>query len=159
MSSERFLAIYLNDHLAGSTAGYEIAKRAAGSNKGTPLGEFLAQLVLDIEEDRTALQNLMNELGVQKVAVKGAAAWVAEKIGRLKFNGRITGYSDLSRLLELEFLRLGVEGKLKMWRTMIQIRAKYPPLADANLEKFVSRAEEQRSLLDQAHREAAVQVF
>jgi len=159
MPSERFLSIYLNDHLAGSTIGYEIAKRAAASNKGTSLGDFLNQLVLDIEQDRAALQALMSDLGIQKDVVKGVAAWTAEKVGRLKFNGQITGYSDLSRLIELEFLRLGVEGKLTLWRTLIQIRENYPPLAHGHLEELASRAEEQRSLLEQAHREAASQAF
>ena len=31
------LAIYLNDHLAGSTVGLELAKRAAGANEETPM--------------------------------------------------------------------------------------------------------------------------
>lgn len=34
------LAIYLNDHLAGATAGLELARRARGRNAGTPLGEL-----------------------------------------------------------------------------------------------------------------------
>ena len=159
MPSERFLSIYLNDHFAGSTIGYEIAKRAAASNKGSPTGDILNQLVLDIEQDRAALQDLMSDLGIQKSALKDAAAWMAEKVGRLKSNGQITGYSDLSRVIELEALRLGVEGKLTLWKTLIRIRKNYPPLADANLAELASRAEEQRSLLEQAHKEATTQAF
>lgn len=159
MSAERFLSIYLNDHLAGSTMGYELAKRAASNNKGTWLGDVLSRLAVDIDQDRTALEGLMNELGIQRNAVKGAAVWVAEKVGRLKLNGQITGYSNLSRLIEIEGLTLGVEGKLTLWRTLIQVRAKYPPLARANLEELASRAEEQRSLLEQAHKAAATQAL
>ncbi|MPZ70967.1 MAG: hypothetical protein GEU71_15800, partial [Actinobacteria bacterium] len=65
MSEEKYLAIYLNDHLAGSVAGIELAKRAAGNNEGTPVGEFLEQLVVDIDEDRAALEAIMDELGVR----------------------------------------------------------------------------------------------
>jgi hypothetical protein len=50
----RLLAIYLNDHLAGATAGLELARRARGSNRDTELGEFLERLTGEIEEDREA---------------------------------------------------------------------------------------------------------
>ena len=43
----------------------------------------------------------MDDLGVGSRA-KDGAAWVAEKLGRLKTNGQLTGYSPLSRLVELE---------------------------------------------------------
>ena len=36
-----YLAIYLNDHLAGSTAGVELARRTAHENDGSELGAFL----------------------------------------------------------------------------------------------------------------------
>ena len=38
-------------------------------------------------------------------------AWSAEKFGRLKLNGQLSGYSPLSRLEELEILALVAEGK------------------------------------------------
>jgi hypothetical protein len=154
MSNEPALSIYLNDHLAGSIIGFELATRAANNNKGTPMGTFLAQLARDIEQDRRTLEELMSQLGIQKSAVKGAVAWVAEKMGRLKLNGQIAGYSDLSRLEELEGLSLGVEGKLTLWRNLITVRAKYPPLEDANLEELVARAEDQRAQLERARRDA-----
>lgn len=37
---------------------------------------------------------------------------VAEKLGRLKPNGQLHGYSPLSRVIELEGLYLGISGKL-----------------------------------------------
>ena len=51
----RHLAIYLNDHLAGSMTGIELVKRAARQYDGTPLGDFFAGLGAEIEEDRNAL--------------------------------------------------------------------------------------------------------
>ena len=41
--------------------------------------------------------------------------WTGEKLGRLKLNGQLLGYSPLSRLIELEGLMLGIAGKLAMW--------------------------------------------
>ena len=99
------LAIYLNDHLAGSTVGVELARRAAANNRKSAYGRFLEQLAAEIREDRETLLDIMRSLGVGIDRVKVSAAWAAEKLGRLKLNGRLLGYSPLSRLvglLELE---------------------------------------------------------
>ena len=159
MSDKRFLAIYLNDHLAGSIVGFELAKRAASSNEGTPTGVFLAKLAGEIQQDRGALEALMSDLGIKRNAFKQAGAWMAEKAGRLKLNGQVVGYSKLSRLVELEWLSLGVEGKLAMWRNLHQVRAKYPELAEADLEEFIRRAEAQRSELERVRQEAAAETL
>lgn len=159
MSEERFLGIYLNDHLAGAIAGSELAKRAARNNEGTPLGAFLDRLTTDIDDDRRALETLMSDLGVKKDLLKDAAAWMAEKVGRLKLNGRVVGYSDLSRLVELEGLSLGVEGKLAMWRNLSRVRQRYPVLEDTNIEGLILRAEAQRRELEEARQEAAAKAL
>ena len=159
MSEERFLGIYLNDHLAGAIAGSELAKRAARNNEGTPLGALLDRLSTDIDEDRRALETMMSDLGVRRDVVKDAAAWMAEKVGRLKLNGRLVGYSDLSRLVELEGLSLGVEGKLAMWRNLSRIGEKYPAVAGANIEHLIQRAEAQRRELEEARQEAAIRAL
>ena len=57
-------------------------------------------------------------LGITVRGYKVGAAWIGEKIGRLKFNGRLLGRSPLSDLEEVELLRLGVEGKVAGWRTL-----------------------------------------
>jgi hypothetical protein len=155
MSEERYLSIYLNDHLAGAIAGSELAKRAARNNEGTPLGAFLHQLAGDINEDRLTLEDLMRELGIKKDLLKDAAAWVAEKVGRLKLNGKLLEYSDLSRLVELEGLSLGVEGKLALWRNLSEIRERHPELAESDLDGLLRRAESQRAELESARLEAA----
>src|ERR671925_29079 len=110
------LAIYLQDHLAGSTAGLELVRRARDENRDGDLGDFLTELARELEEDRDELREIMRELGVADDVLKVAAAWTTEKLGRLKLNGRLTGYSPLSRVLELEGLLMGVNGKLCMWR-------------------------------------------
>lgn len=159
MSGKRFLSIYLNDHLAGAIAGWELAKRASGNNEGTPVGDFLSRLVEDIDHDRKALENLMNELGIRKDLFKDAAAWVGEKVGRLKLNGKLLGYSDLSRLIELEGLSLGVEGKLAMWRNLRLIREKYAALAASDIDQLIDRAEKQREELAGFRQQAAIRAL
>lgn len=149
------LGIYLNDHLAGSTAGLELARRARGSNEGTPLGDFLAGFVVELEEDRVALEAMMDRLGVGKDRLKIGAAWAGEKAGRLKLNGSVTSYSPLSRLVEVEGLLIGVSGKRAGWLGLLEIAPREPRLDVEELERLVSRAEAQLSGLRSHHAAAA----
>ena len=116
--NEKLRAIYLNDHLAGALAGHELARRAAGSNEGTELGTFLEGLAEEIGGERDALEGVMERLGVRPDPLKQSLAWGAEKVGRLKPNGQLLGYSPLSRLIELEGLHVGISGKLSLWQVL-----------------------------------------
>jgi predicted DNA-binding ribbon-helix-helix protein len=155
MSEDKFLHIYLNDHLAGAVAGVELARRAASSNEGSDYGDFLQALADEIEHDRTALEETMDAVGAPKSAVKQGAAWVAEKVGRLKLNGQLTGYSDLSRLVEFEGLAVGVEAKLSLWRSLRQVAATDDRLDEMKLDDLVTRAESQRDRLENFRLRAA----
>jgi hypothetical protein len=74
--------VYLNDHLAGSTAIVELVRRAAREHEGTELGGFLTRLGADISQDRQALRRVMDAAGARPDRVKILAAWAAEKVGR-----------------------------------------------------------------------------
>jgi hypothetical protein len=118
---DRLLAIYLNDHLAGATLGVELARRLRSSNRGDPeMGEPLAQVCAEIEADRETLVRLMERLHIDRNPVKPVFARVAERLGRLKLNGQLRGYSPLSRVLELEVLATGIGGKLQLWNALEQ---------------------------------------
>jgi hypothetical protein len=155
----KLLHIYLNDHLAGSAAGSELARRCRDNNRGTPLAEFLEELLEQIEEDQLALEGIMDALGAPRNPAKLAAAWLAEKVGRLKLNGQLLQYSDLSRLLELEGLGVGIHGKLDLWRALIAVRDAYPPLADAPLEALERRAVDQLAGVEEQQARAAEVAF
>src|SRR6202000_217983 len=107
--------IFLNDHLAGSVGGVETARRARGSNQDNEFAEPLAKLCEEIESDREALEAVMEELGVARSRIKPAIGWLGEKLGRMKPNGQLRGYSPLSRVVELELLVIGITGKLRLW--------------------------------------------
>jgi hypothetical protein len=62
----RLLPIYLNDHLAGATAGVELARRSLNENKGTEFEEFLRGLLAEIVEDRATLLQLMERIAVRR---------------------------------------------------------------------------------------------
>jgi hypothetical protein len=148
------LAIYLNDHLGGSTAGIELARRCQRANQGSELGAFLGVLASEIAEDRATLIRLMKRLSIPRSKAKVAAGWSAEKLGRLKLNGQIRGYSPLSRLVELEGLAIGIEGKRALWLTLAQIREGDQRLSAFDLDGLAERARSQRERLE-PHRLAA----
>jgi hypothetical protein len=151
----RYLPIYLNDHRAGALAGLELAKRAAGSNEDSDYGEPLRRIAQEIDEDVDALDEIMEALGVGHDRIKMIAAFVGEKLGRLKLNGQITGYSPLSRLVELEGLTLGVEGKLRLWRSLLELAPLDSRLDEARLDELARRADRQRRTLERLRRRAA----
>ena len=159
MTTNKLLRIYLNDHRAVSTAGVELAKRCLSSNKETPLGGFLQALLREIESDRATLEAVMTTLGMPKDRIKAAAAWTAEKVGRLKSNGRIRGYSDLSRVLELESLYIMAEGKILLWRNLSFVAETDPRLASFDFEELAERSRSQMAQLDEHRREAVARAF
>jgi hypothetical protein len=156
----KLLGIYLNDHRAASFVASELARRAASSNAGTPYGDALAKFADEAVEDRQALEELMARLGVGKDRVKALAAYGAEKVGRLKLNGRLLGYSPLSRVVEIEALVLGVTGKKAMWRALRKLENEDPRLAASDFETLLARADSQARTLERlrvrASREALV---
>ena len=149
----KLLAIYLNDHLAGSTGGLELAKRALGSNRDTQFEPALERLAREIDEDRERLREIMAALGVGEDRVKRLGAFVFEKVGRLKLNGSWFSYSPLSRLVELEGLALGVTGKLALWRALQQVGDRR--LGYFDLPGLEQRARDQQELIEAQRREAA----
>jgi hypothetical protein len=142
------LAIYLNDHLAGATIGVELARRAARENEGTELGEFLRGLRTEIEEDRAQLITLMRALKIPRSRPKEATAWTLEKLGRLKLNGQVTGYSPLSRLLELEGLAAGIEAKRALWAALAERSREDDSLRRLDYDALLERARRQRETLE-----------
>ena len=156
-SEASMLGIYLNDHLAGATAGTELAHRMARSHGDGQDGGTLGRLAAEVAQDRAALLDIMAALGVKVRRYKAVAAWAGEKAGRLKFNGHLFARSPLSDLEELEMLRLGVEGKAAGWRTLRTLADTDTRLDPARLDELISRARRQADVLEDL-RVAASQV-
>ena len=153
------LGIYLNDHLAGATGGLELARRAAAAQRDRAAKTVLDDLVGEIVADRTALLDMMAALGIRVRRYKIGTAWVAEKAGRLKLNGRVVGRSPLSGLVELELLRLGVEGKAAGWLTLRTLAERDDRLDAGRLDELVSRARRQSEVLEELRQRTAAEVF
>ena len=159
MAESAWIGIYLNDHLAGATGGVELARRAAAAHRGSAIGDALRRLAAEIAEDRAALLDMMATLGVPVRHYKSCAAWAAEKVGRLKPNGQVRGRSPLSSVVELEALRLAVEGKAAGWRTLRELAAQDRRLDAGRLDELLTRARQQSNTLEELRVGKAAEVF
>ncbi|WP_322749117.1 MULTISPECIES: hypothetical protein [unclassified Frankia] len=142
------LGIYLNDHLAGATSGLELARRAARSQRGSAAGDVLERLASEIAQDRTALLDMISALGLPARQYKVYTGWAMEKVARLKLNGQLLRNSPLRTVIELESLRLGVEGKAMAWRTLRAVAERDARLDAAQLDQLVGRARRQEDDLE-----------
>jgi hypothetical protein len=137
----RYLGSYLNDHLAGATGAIELTRRAARQYEGSELGALFSRIGTEIQEDRATLEAIMARTGIGHQRHKHAAAWVVEKLGRLKFNGALLRRSPLTPFVELETLAIGINGKLLLWRAL---QAAPPdPETAAQVDYLIERAEQQ----------------
>jgi len=157
MLDQRWLGIYLNDHLAGATAGVELANRAVRSS--TRHRDWLRRLAADIAEDRLALKRVMQSLDVAEQSYKQYGAWIAEKVGRLKLNGRLFNRSPVSDVLEIEALRLTVEAKAAGWRLLRRLAELDGRLDGDLLDRLLTRADDQIKVLEDLRLDVAVEVF
>ena len=132
------LEIYLQDHLAGSVAGRELAART------------MSDLALEIEEDQIILETLMKEMGVKPIRSKGFALWLAEKLSRPK---------QPEGLFALEMLALGIQGKMALWRALKQSADSDPHVGALDLDHLIDRAQRQFDDVERERIRKADQLF
>jgi hypothetical protein len=156
-TARRYLPIYLNDHLAGATAGVELARRLYAANRDhEALAPALLRISSEIETDRRTLEGVLERLAVSRSRAKPVGAWLLEKLGRLKPNGHLRGYSPLSRVLELEGLGMGITGKLELWRTLASLEL--GEQAGVDFGDLAVRAEQQKLSVAELHRLAVAEM-
>ena len=144
----------MNDQLALGVVWREVARRAARENRGTEAGRAIAEVAAGIAEDVSTFESLMDRLGLERSTVKPAIAAAAERVGRLKLNGRVRGSSPLSRFAELDFLAMGIEGKKILWENLRDLAELGDALPDVDFESLIERADAQRRRLEPHRREA-----
>ncbi|MBD0282154.1 MAG: hypothetical protein ICV69_08185 [Thermoleophilaceae bacterium] len=159
MIDRKLLRIFMQDHLAAATAGVELARRSQGANRGTTYGDDLKRIADAIDDDRRTLEGMLTDLGFGPDRLKVAWAWAGEKVGRLKLNGQVRGYSPLSRVEELEVLIGGISAKLSLWRVLLEVAEHEPRLDSEQLQRLIERGEEQRTRAEELRTRAAHQAF
>ncbi|MET7453504.1 hypothetical protein ABZT03_16750 [Streptomyces sp. NPDC005574] len=153
------LGIYLNDHLAGATAGVERVRYLADAEQDAALAAVVGRLAEEIAEDRASLLEIMRRLDVPVRRYKVVAGTLAEKAGRLKTNGRLVRRSPLTPLVELEVLRTGVSGKAACWETLRHLTDHEERLDAGRLDALLERAHDQLRRLEELHRYQITKTF
>jgi hypothetical protein len=155
--STRLLRIYLQDHFAASDAGVALARRVHAANAEGAFGRELWRLAEEVAADRWTLAEVLRRLDVEPSVLKGAAARISERLARGKPNGRLTGYSPLSRVLELEALAAGITAKAALWRSLeVTLGGR---LGDIDFRELHRSAVEQARRAEQLRVEAARLAF
>jgi hypothetical protein len=111
----RLLSVYLRDHHALLFATRELARRMSAGNRAAGQRAFAAELSDVAADDLACLEALLARLGSAPSHTREGAVWAAEKLGRLKLNGRILRPSPLSAVTELEGCRLLLEAARALW--------------------------------------------
>jgi hypothetical protein len=153
------LHIYLQDHLAGATFGYELAERCRQKNERSEFGAPLAELAGEIASDRQSLVAVMRRVGAERSNLKISAAWLSEKTRRLKPNGRLLSYTPLSRVVELESLVIGIAGKRALWQTLERLAPQEGELEGFDFASLAERAEDQLERVERLRLQAARLAF
>jgi hypothetical protein len=156
---ENPLATYLADHLAGSVHAIEVLKAMQHHHSADPLGEFAANILREVEADRAILQGLAQRVGAGSgsVNMKEIASWISEKISRLKL--RQGPEYDLGTFEALEFLVLGIHGKLLMWNALAAVAPLDARLSNLDFAHLGARAQTQRDQVEQRRLEVAATAF
>lgn len=137
------MATYLHDHLAGAASAIDLLEAMSDRFRGEALGDFAASLLQEIVADRDTLARLAESFGTSSSKLKEGAAWLGEKVSRFKLN-----HSDgtgLGTFEALEFLQLGIHGKLALWTALGEVAADDRRLAGVDFGSLARSAERQEA--------------
>jgi hypothetical protein len=155
MSEPQPFEVYLNDHLAGATGACEVARNAIQKFATTSHRNFLSEFLDQVEEDRATLEDMIRSLGGTPNPMKQASAWIMEKVSRIKLSPGGLGSEEMSALLTIETLCIGVEGKICLWIALKDVAGDIEGLGAFDLDGLIARAESQRQGLEKERLVAA----
>jgi hypothetical protein len=147
------LETYLQDHLAGAAYAISLVEFMRDRHTGVELGQFAADLLVEIETDRDTLRHLAERVGTGGSALKEVASWLGEKVSRIKLGHE--KQDGLAAFEALEFLVIGIHGKQVMWRALAEVAQSDARLRDMDFEGLAARAQLQHDKVDQRRLEAA----
>jgi hypothetical protein len=117
----RLLAIYLRDHHALLVALSELAQRMRTAQRPDAVQAFADEVRDATDDDRGCVEQYLYQLNSAPSRTRHAAVWTAERLGRLKLNGRLLRPSPLSAVTELEGCRLLLESNRAVWRGLAHL--------------------------------------
>jgi hypothetical protein len=149
MTSEQdnALAIYLEDHLAGSVQAVELIDNIREDHRHEELGKFATQLIEEVKADQETLRGIADRVGTGASRLKDSTAWVAEKLTLIKLHRKSN--SGLGDVEALEFLELGIQGKWALWRALGEIASSNGGLAGIDFRELEKRASTQNEKVEE----------
>lgn len=147
-----WITSYLRDHLAAAGGGVKLFERVAESHSHPEVRKEVAALAIEVAEDRQALRDIAQVLGVAENLPVSLLAMIGERVARLKPNGNLVKRSRGADLLELEALSSAVQGKSRGWIALRPIAARADVRLDPGmLDELYERAVRQRDRLEALH--------
>jgi hypothetical protein len=157
--SKQHLAIYLKDHLAGSEAGLAILEHIGAAHGVGRIGDITARIRREIEGERKVLVRLLDQLDASTSVPRRVAGWMSEKALELKLIVDDPGDGALRLFEAAEAIKLGVHGKLGLWKALEANAQQIPVLATVEYEPLIKQAEAQEELLEILRLEASRAAF
>lgn len=154
VTTKRSLTLYLQGHYAGSEAAVRTVRQQVAIEPDSEVGRVLAHLAEEIDADQAQLREVMGRFGVTPSAPKNLLGRVGSQVGRWALRANAPG-DPQARLIGLESLSLGIEGKASLWRALREVAAVDPRIADVGIDDLLKRAELQREQLEPHRLEAA----
>jgi hypothetical protein len=146
--------VLLRNHQAGGRAAVDLFIRAASGQRDRPYAAKLDLLAAEAREDLDFNEAVMRRLGVAPSRPQVVALRLAERVGRLKPNGRLLRRAPLSDVIELEGLIATVHIKIAGWQAA-QVANRLEASELAELDRRLARAQTQADRLTEMHRTAA----
>lgn len=130
------LAVYLHDHLAGSSFAVELLEKLSVEFAGTPSGEVAHELLEEVQMDRKTLEQIIAKVGKANSDVYDALGWIAERVSRLKL--KHDDPKGLGAFEAFETISLGILGKRSLWEALQAVG-----IAGFDYQALIARAEQQ----------------
>jgi|SRR6185312_5441371 len=141
------LQTYLHDHYSGATFAAELLESVSDEFRGHELGRLASEILQEINHDRETLKTLIHQTGSARPDLKDAAAWVAEKVSRLKLT-KNDPYG-LGVFQALETLSLGVLGKKALWATLQRLAEVDQRIRQPDFAALAQRAQDQFARIEE----------
>lgn len=135
------LAVYLHDHLAGSSFAVELLEKLSSEFAGTPSGDIACELLEQVQIDRSTLEQLIAKVGKATPDLYDALGWIAERVSRIKLK-----HDDpvgIGAFEAFETISLGILGKRALWEALQVQQNADTRVAGLDYAGLIVRAEQQ----------------
>jgi hypothetical protein len=149
------LLTYLGDHLRGADTAIDVVERLARTHAGSRDGRLFRQLADEFEDERAVVRSLIAHLGPLSRTRSRAAGSATGALLNMTAGGEP---GDLSLLLTLEALAIGIQGKRCMWRALQEL-GDPPSLGTHTFAALETRAVRQWEAVDDRRRMLAAMTF